>query len=167
MEYLIDLDELETRSGANQNRTLQCPSDTRWSSYYDSICILLKLYRPRYLVLRDIATARGSGTTSSTQAKAAGGGVKSLMSFDFVFIMHVMKELMGITDLCKKLQQKSQDIVNAIDDVATTKKLIQNLRDHGWSSLISVVTSFCSKHGIVVPDMNVFYADFIQSRKND
>jgi hypothetical protein len=127
----------------------------------------LKLYRTAYLVLRDIATARGSGTTSSTRAKAA-GAVKSLMSFDFVLIMHVMKELMGITDLlCKKLQQKSQDIVNAMDDVATTKKLIQNLRDHGWSSLISVVTSFCNKHGIVAPDMNVLYPDFIQSHAND
>jgi hypothetical protein len=89
------------------------------------------------------------------------------MSFDFVFIMHVMKEHMGITDLiCKMLQQNSQDIVNVMDDVAT-KKLIKNLRDHDWSSLISVVTSFCSKHGIVAPDMNVLYADFIQSRVND
>jgi hypothetical protein len=33
--------------------------------------------------------------------------------------------------LCKKLQKKSQDIVNAMDDVATTKKLLQNLRDNG------------------------------------
>jgi len=48
-----------------------------------------------------------------------------MMSFDFVFILHLMKELMGITDLvCRKLQQKSQDIVNAMDDVATTKRLI-------------------------------------------
>ena len=54
-----------------------------------------------------------------------------------------------------------------MDDVATTKKLIQNFRDHGWSSLISAVTSFCSKHEIVVPDMNVFYADFIRSRAKD
>jgi hypothetical protein len=82
----------------------------------------LKLCRPTYLVLRDIATARDSGTTSSTRAKAA-GLVRSLMSFDFVFIKHVMKELMGVPDLlCKKLQQKSQDKVNAMDDVATTKK---------------------------------------------
>jgi len=67
-----------------------------------------------------------------------------MMSFDFVFILHVMKELMGITDLlCKKLQQKTQDIVNAMDDVATTKKLIQSLRDHGWSALFNDVTSFC------------------------
>jgi hypothetical protein len=48
-----------------------------------------------------------------------------MMSFDFVFILHLMKELMEITDLlCTKLQQKSQDIVNAMDDVATTKRLI-------------------------------------------
>jgi hypothetical protein len=82
MEHLIELDELETGSGANQIRTLQRPSDTRWSSHYDSICSLLKFYKPTYLVLRDIATARGSRTTSSNQAKAV-GAVKLLMSFDF------------------------------------------------------------------------------------
>jgi hypothetical protein len=167
MEHLIELDDLETGSGSNQIRTLQRPGDTRWSSHYYSICHLLKLYGPTYLVLKDIAIARGSGTTSSTREKAA-GAVKSLMSFDFVFIMLVMKDPMGITNLlCKKLKQMSQDIVNAMDDVATTKKLIQNLRDHGWSSLISAVTSFCSKHGIVAPDMNVLYADFIRSRANE
>jgi hypothetical protein len=61
--------------------------------------------------------------------------------------------------LCKKLQQKSQDIVNAMDDVATTKKLLQNLRDNGCSRLLSDVTSFCNKQGIQVPDMNGFYAN--------
>eukprot|EP00267_Zea_mays_P026068 XP_008654053.1 zinc finger MYM-type protein 1-like [Zea mays] len=82
-------------------------------------------------VLKDIAIAKGSGTTVAGRAKAA-GAIKLMMSFDFIFIMHVMKELMGVTDLlCKKLQHKSQDIVNAMDDVATTKRLIQNLRDHG------------------------------------
>jgi len=82
--------------------------------------------------------------------------------------MHVMRELMGITDLlCKKLQQKSQDIVNAMDDVATTKKLIQNLRHHGWSSLVSDVKTFCNKHGIEIPDMNAYYADYIRSRAKD
>ncbi|KAL6655967.1 hypothetical protein ACP70R_006793 [Stipagrostis hirtigluma subsp. patula] len=167
MEHLIELDDLETGSGANQVMTLQRPGDTRWSSHYNSVCSLLKLYNPTYLVLKDIATARGSGTSPSARAKAA-GAVKLMMSFDFVFILHVMKELMGITDLlCKKLQLKSQDIVNAMDDVATTKKLIQKLRDHGWSSLISDVTLFCKKQGIVVPDLNAFYADFIRSRADN
>ena len=164
MEHLIELNELETGSGANQIRTLHRPGDTRWSSHYDSICSLLKLYKPTFLVLKDIATAKGSGSTPAGRAKAA-GAVKLMMSFDFVFILHVMKELMGITDLlCKKLQQKTQDIVNAMDDVATTKKLIQSLRDHGWSALLNDVTSFCIKQGIQVPNMNAFYADYIRSR---
>ena len=76
-----------------------------------------------------------------------------------------MKELIGITDmLCRKLQQKSQDIVNAMDDVSTTKKLIQRLRDDGWSKLISDVLLFCQKHRISAPNMTEFYVDFIRSR---
>jgi hypothetical protein len=94
MEHLIELNELETGSGANQIRTLHRPGDTRWSSLYDLICSLLKLYNPTFLVLKDIATAKGSGTTPAGRAKAA-GAVKLMMSFDFVFILHVMKRTHG------------------------------------------------------------------------
>ncbi|KAK1621256.1 hypothetical protein QYE76_026773 [Lolium multiflorum] len=126
---LVELDELETGSGANQIGALQRPSDTRWSSHFSSVCSLLRLYKPTFLVLKAIASSKGA--SPSARGKAA-GSVKLMMSFDFVFILHVMKELMGITDLlCKKLQQKSQDIVNAMHDVATTKELIQKLRDDG------------------------------------
>jgi hypothetical protein len=162
LEQLIELSELETGRGANQIGTLQHPGETRWSSHYDSICSLIKLYKPTFLVLKDIATTKGPGTTASTRAKAA-GAVKLMMKFEFVFIMHVMKELMGITNLlCKKLQQKSQDIVNAMDDVATTKRLIQNLREHGWNKLISDVTQFCNKQGIIVPNMSGSYVEYVQ-----
>ena len=91
-----------------------------------------------------------------------------MMSYDFVFILHVMKELMGITDLfCKKLQQKSQDIVKVMHDVATTKELLQKLRDVGWTNLLHDVGLFCEKQSISVPDMDGFYVDFIRSRKAD
>jgi hypothetical protein len=43
-----------------------------------------------------------------------------------------MKEIMGITDvLCQVLQQKSQDILNAVHLVSIAKKLIKKLRDDG------------------------------------
>jgi hypothetical protein len=143
LEQLIELSELETGRGANQIGTLKRPCDTRWSSHYGSVCSLIKHYGPTFLVLKSIATTSGSGSSPSARAKAA-GAVRLMMSFDFVFILHVMKEMMGITDLlCKKLQQKSQDIVNAMDDVSTTKKLIQKLRDDGWNKLISDVMLFC------------------------
>jgi hypothetical protein len=167
MQNLIELGELETGSGANQIGTLKRAGDTRWSSHYDSIRSLLRLHKPTYLVLKDIANTKGRGTKSSVRGKVA-GAVTLMMTFDFVFILHVMQEIMGITNLlCKKLQHKSRDIVNAMDDVATTKILIQELRDQGWSKLISDVTSFCMQQGIVVPDMNGSYADFIRSRASN
>jgi hypothetical protein len=49
-----------------------------------------------------------------------------------------------------------------MDDVATTKRLIQNLRDHGWNKLISDVTQFCNKQGIKVPNMTDSYADYVR-----
>jgi hypothetical protein len=57
---------------------------------------------------------------------------KMLTSFEFIFILHLMKEIMGITDvLCQVLQQKSQDILNAVHSVSIAKKLIKKLRDDG------------------------------------
>ncbi|KAJ1289910.1 hypothetical protein BS78_02G201200 [Paspalum vaginatum] len=157
--------QLET--GANQIGALQSPCETRWSSHFSSICRLLKLYKVAFLVLKDRTSSKGPRTSPSARAKAA-GAVKLMMSFDFVFILHLMKELMGITDLlCKKLQQKSQDIVNAMHDVATTQILIQKLRDDGWSGLLSDVVSFCEKLEIPVLDMRSFYVDYIRSRRED
>ena len=50
---------------------------------------------------------------------------KKITSFDFVFLLHLMKEIMGITDvLCQCLQPKSQDIVNAMHLVLSFKSLI-------------------------------------------
>jgi hypothetical protein len=67
----------------------------------------------------------------------------------------------------KLVMQNSQDIVNAMDDVSTTKKLIQKLRDDGWNKLISDVMLFCQKHRITAPNMIDFYVDFIRSRGAD
>jgi hypothetical protein len=58
-------------------------------------------------------------------------------SFEFIFILHLMKEIMGITDvLCQALLQKSQYILNAINLVYAAKKLIQKLRDDDWDKLL-------------------------------
>nr|GEV00001.1 hypothetical protein [Tanacetum cinerariifolium] len=82
-------------------------------------------------------------------------------------IAHLAKigELEGNNrDYRQALQNKSQDIVNALTLVSTTKTLIQELRDDGWKSLLDKVVCFCEKYNIPVPDMNVTYRDIIQSR---
>ncbi|KAK4589307.1 hypothetical protein RGQ29_020060 [Quercus rubra] len=81
-----------------------------------------------------------------------------LTSFEFILILHLMKEIMGITNVrCQALQQHSQDLLNAMHLVSTTKSLIQELRDDGWEPLLASVISFCEQHEIDIPDMNARY----------
>ena len=62
---------------------------------------------------------------------------------------------MGITDvLCQALQQKTQDILNVIHMVSSTKMLIQKLREDDWNSLLENVLSFYEEHDLSVPDLN-------------
>jgi len=65
-----------------------------------------------------------NGTTYS-QCGDAAFSFKFLMSFDFAFILQVMKNVMIIIDvLFQALQQKSQDILNVMHLVITIKTLI-------------------------------------------
>ena len=155
---LIESGELDTGRGANQIGTLQRPGDTRWSSHFTSINSLIRLFTPTCSILQNIAI---EGSTYSQRGDAT-FALKVMMSFDFVFVLHVMKEILGISNvLCQVLQQKSHDILNAMHMVSSTKAIIQKLRDSGWEALLENVTSFCLLRGIEVPDMNTSYADIL------
>ncbi|XP_071726894.1 uncharacterized protein [Rutidosis leptorrhynchoides] len=159
--HLAEIGELESGKGANQIQSLQRPGDTRWSSHYRSIRSLLKLYGPAIVVLREIAI---NGSTPSQRGDAS-FALTELLSFDFVIVVHLMKKIMKSTDkLCQSLQRKSQDILNALSLVSTTKLLIQNLRDQGWQSLLEKVVVFCGSNSIQVPEMTQTYKDIIRSR---
>ena len=55
-----------------------------------------------------------------------------LMSFDFIFIVHLMGTIFGLTNsLNVRLQKMDQDIVHAMSLVDGTKKDLQELRDNG------------------------------------
>ena len=151
----IELGELDTGRGQNQIGTLQRPGDTRWSSHYKSIQSLKKMFAATVAVLRGIASDRSVSKYSRGDAV---GSLKIVISFDFVFILHLMEKIMKITDvLCQKLQYKSLDILNAMDSVSNTKVLLGELREHGWDSLLEEVKSFCVKHEIDIPDLDRKY----------
>ena len=83
---------------------------------------------------------------------------EGLTSFEFVFILHLEKETMEITDkLCQALQSQSQHILNVMHLISSTKALIQKFRDDGWDGLLTTMISFCEKHYIDVLDMNARY----------
>ncbi|KAL6505347.1 hypothetical protein OROGR_025164 [Orobanche gracilis] len=61
---------------------------------------------------------------------------------------------MEITDLlCQTLQRRDQDIFNALRLVASTKLLLQKMKDESWNDLLSVVESFCQVRNIDIPDL--------------
>ena len=104
------------------------------------------MYDATDLVLENIIV---DGSTYS-QRGDVDNAYKSLTSFEFILILYLMREIIGITEvLCQTLQQQSQDIVNVMCLVCSTKGVIQNLREN--------VTSFCEKHDIEVPNFRASY----------
>lgn len=151
---MITSGERDTGRGINQIGNLHRSGSTRWSSHFDSICSLIDMYGATISVLESIVE---EGTSSSLRGEA-GGCLIVMKSFEFVFTLHMMHRIMGITDLlCRALQHKSLDIVSAMDLVSTTKSLLVTLREEGFDHLLIYVQSICTQHGIEVPDMNALY----------
>ncbi|XP_042396589.1 uncharacterized protein LOC121986707 [Zingiber officinale] len=88
-------------------------------------------------------------------------------SYEFVFVMHLMKSLLGITnELSLALQQKDQNIVLAVSLIKTMKVRLQKLREEGWENFLDVVNKFCSNHMILVPNMEENMRTRGRSRRN-
>ncbi|XP_057248213.1 uncharacterized protein LOC130590198 [Beta vulgaris subsp. vulgaris] len=137
--------------GLHQETSLQRPADTRWRSHYKTLNSLLVMLSSLIDTLEYIDE---EGIESEHRGEAR--IMKKLVeSFDFVFPLHLMFLLLGITnDLSMALQRKDQDILNAIDQVNITRKRLQSMRDDGWGSLLDKVSSFCDTHENSVPNMN-------------
>ncbi|TYG65323.1 hypothetical protein ES288_D06G177700v1 [Gossypium darwinii] len=107
----------------NQIDTLQRPGETRWSSHLNSITSLLKMYNATSTVLENLKNT----TSNYSQRGDSHNTYNRLRSFEFIFILHMMKEVLRVTDnLCQALQCHSQDTLNDMSLVLTTKDLIQN-----------------------------------------
>nr|KJB66041.1 hypothetical protein B456_010G125300 [Gossypium raimondii] len=96
-----------------------------------------------YNATRTVLESLKNTTSYYSQRGDAHNAYNRLRSFEFIFIFHMMKEVLGITDnLCQVLQRHSQDILYVMILVFTTKDLIQKLRDDGWNELLKNVISF-------------------------
>jgi len=151
----IELGELDTGRGANQMGSLQRPGDTRWSSHYKSIQSLKKMFGATISVLPSIAN---DCSIKRFSRRDAAGALHIIHTFDFVFVLLLMENIMKITEvLCQTLQKKSIGILNAMDSVSNTKVLLRDLRNDGWDPLLNEVMDFCGKHEVEIPDLNRRY----------
>ncbi|XP_076931892.1 uncharacterized protein LOC143597206 [Bidens hawaiensis] len=148
--------EVETGSGKNQELSLARAGDTRWSSHEKTILRLLTLYPCVIDVLEYIEKSR----EFSNYQNESRGLQEFIKTFNFVFYLHLMKYILGVTNtLCQALQRKDQDMLNAVKLVKLTDEGLKRYRLEGFDSLLEDVTSFCEKYEIEVVDMEAEYVD--------
>jgi len=95
---------------------------------------------------------------SEKNCEEAGVCLIMIKSFEFIFILYLMHKIIRITNLlCRVLQQKSLDILNAMDLVSTTKALLRTLRDAEFDFLVANVQYVCTKYEIDIPHINASY----------
>lgn len=118
---MIEINELETWTGLNQVGTSKNAGDTRWNSHFRSITRLLKMFKTTCTVLENTINE----ASNAFQCDEAHLAYKTMLSFEFTYILHLIKEITEITYiLCQHLQCKFQDILNALHFATSTKSLI-------------------------------------------
>lgn len=84
---LLETGEIVSGKGKNQVGTVKRAGDTRWSSHFNSICSLISMYEATCTVLKIIA----KDAKKFAQRANADSSYNYLKSFDFIFILHLMK----------------------------------------------------------------------------
>ncbi|CAL8152879.1 unnamed protein product [Prunus armeniaca] len=157
----LEIDDLETGQGLNQETTLKRPCDTRWNSHYDTLLSINTMFHPVVKVLEWIVD-----DVNQDNLGEANRLLKEIQTFDFVFHLYLMRFILGITnDLSKALQKKDQDIVNAMMLVQRCKQKLQSMRDDDFDDLLGKVSIFCGNNDIDVPNMDDLFVPQGRSRR--
>ncbi|KAL1290043.1 hypothetical protein AAHE18_20G100900 [Arachis hypogaea] len=131
------------------------------SSHYGTILRLISLFPSVVNVLKYVEE---DGNNSKQRAKAC-HLLNVIQSFEFIFNLYLMKNILGVTnELSQALQRNDQDIVNAMALVKVSKQRLQIIRDDGWSLLLDEVSLFYNKHNITVPIMDDIFVSQGRSR---
>ena len=155
--------KIHSRRDLNQKLSLKRSADTHWSSHYDTLINLILICSEVIDVLEIVKEDR----LNPDQRAEVNGLLDTLQTFDFVFTLHMMKTVLGITnELSQALQRKDQDIINAVKLVNISKQRLQSLRDDGWEPLLIEVSLFCTTHDVDIPNMDDMFLSKGRSRQS-
>lgn len=119
MEEEISKGKMKTGTGLNQDLSLKRPGYTRWGSHYKTLLRLVVMFPCIIEVLEHIQIEGADGT----KRQQAYGLLKYFQTFGFVFHLHLMLVVLGLTNnLSKALQKRDQEILNAVSLVESTKQ---------------------------------------------
>ncbi|XP_055824438.1 uncharacterized protein LOC129892959 [Solanum dulcamara] len=156
------MDELTTGRGLNQQLGLSRACDTRWVSHYKSFNNFIIMFGSILDVLESLSL---DARNLDERAKAM-GHLEACRTYEVGFILHLMRDVLGITnELNKCLQKKEQDIANVMLLIEVAKRRLQVLRDDEWDSLIAKVSTFCIQHDVLIPNFEEPYISSLRSRR--
>ncbi|XP_052626920.1 uncharacterized protein LOC128133493 [Lactuca sativa] len=107
------------------------------------------------LVVLDFVKEEGGSLANHQQSS---GILAYFKSYEFVFYLHMMYDILHLTGtLSKQLQRKDLDILEAASMVRGTMEALQSFRNIGFTSILPKVFSFCQTHEIETLDMEELY----------
>ncbi|XP_042465844.1 zinc finger MYM-type protein 1-like [Zingiber officinale] len=146
----LESGEITSGKGKNQETSLARPGDTRWGSHY---LTLLRLCFMWSSVIEVLGNIHDDASYSANKGVAA-GLIEKMESYQFVFVLHLMKYILGIiNELSLSLQQGDQNIVQAMSLVRSVKCRLQDFREDGWQIILEQVNTFCELNMIPILDM--------------
>ncbi|CAN6682240.1 unnamed protein product [Malus baccata var. baccata] len=161
IQKALNLGNLETGKGLNQEMSLMRPCDTRWNSHYGTIVSIIVMFEAVVEVVEWIKSDCNKDNLGEATRL-----FKDIQTFDFAFHIFLMRLILGITnELSQALQKKDQDIVNAMALVEVCKQRLQSLRDDDFGDLLQDVEKFCEDHDIIVPNMEDLHFVLGKSRR--
>jgi hypothetical protein len=150
----LELGEIESGSGLNQEMGLARPGETRWGSHYKIVLHIVDMYA----IIHEVLMTLRKDTSQRAEWPNIHAMVDILDSYEFIFNAHLMLVILGYTnELSQSVQKRGQDIVNAMSLVRLAKERMQHMRSHGWEEFLGNVISFCVKHRIQVPSLDDKY----------
>ncbi|KAM3263254.1 zinc finger MYM-type protein 1-like [Capsicum annuum] len=133
LQEALDMGELEMGRGLNQELGLIKVGDTRWESHYKSFGNFIS----NFAFIVDILDSLVENASTSEEKASALGFLRSYQTFETIFLLHLMTDVLGIiNDLNMSLQKKEQDIANAMILVQVAKRILQALRDNEFDPIL-------------------------------
>ncbi|XP_042458776.1 zinc finger MYM-type protein 1-like [Zingiber officinale] len=153
---LLERGEISSGRELNQETSLARPGDTRWGSHHSTLYRIEQMWPSVIEVLQNLIDDDDRSSKGLNRTL-----VERMERYEFVFILLLMKRILAITNhLSTVLQEKDQNIVNAMRLINNVKCKLQKLRDSGWDILLEDVKKFCNTHSIEMINMT----DNINSR---
>ncbi|KAM3202206.1 hypothetical protein P3L10_029830 [Capsicum annuum] len=119
------MSEIETGKSLNKELGLARATNTLWISHYKSFKNFISMFSSITNGLDTIVV----DSESVEEKVRATGYLRTCQTFEVAFILHVMRDILAITnELNESLQKKEQDITNAVLLVKVVKRRLQRSR---------------------------------------